>query len=164
MNAPQQLHSLLSQENIIVAPGCYDGLSARIIEHLDFKVTYLTGYGIEASRLGMPDIGFASMAEVIDHASNVCDATTLPVICDADTGYGDSLNVWRTVKKFEKTGVAGIHIEDQAIPKKCGGLPDREVIPATEMVGKIKAAVDAVDNKQFVILARSDAKTTLGIE
>jgi len=138
MNAPQQLHSLLSQENIIVAPGCYDGLSARIIEHLDFKVAYLTGYGIEASRLGMPDIGFASMAEVIDHASNVCDAITLPVICDADTGYGDSLNVWRTVKKFEKTGVAGIHVEDQAIPRNVVAYQVEKSSPRQKWLAKLK--------------------------
>jgi 2-methylisocitrate lyase-like PEP mutase family enzyme len=164
VNAPQKLNKLLSGESILVAPGCYDGLSARIIERLGFKVAYLTGYGIEASRLGKPDIGLASMVEVIDHARNICEAITLPVICDADTGYGDALNVWRTVREFEKTGVAGIHIEDQAIPKKCGGLPGREVIPQEEMVGKIKAARDAAENKNFIIIARSDAKTIHGIE
>jgi len=164
MNAPQKFRELLNLETILVAPGCYDGLSVRIIELLGFKVAYLTGYGIEASRFGKPDIGLASMAEVIDHARNVCDATSLPVICDADTGYGGVLNVWRTVREFEKVGVAGIHIEDQAIPKKCGGLPGREVISLEEMVGKIKAARDAAENKHFVIIARSDAKATHGIE
>lgn len=164
VRAPQRFRRLLSEQNIIVAPGCYDCLSAIIIEKLGFETVYLTGYGIEASRLGKPDIGLASMAEVVDHAKNVCESVNLPVICDADTGFGDVISLWRTVREFERTGVAGIHIEDQVLPKKCGGLPGRSVVSKEEMVGKIKAARDALDDKEFIIIARTDAKASLGIE
>ena len=164
MRAPQRFRRLLSDQNIIVAPGCYDSVSAIIIEKLGFKTAYLTGYGIEAARFGKPDIGLASMSEVVDQARNVCESVSLPVICDADTGYGDVTNVWRTVREFEKSGVAGIHIEDQVMPKRCGGLPGRSVITADEMVGKIRAARDALDDKEFIIIARTDSKASLGME
>lgn len=164
MTKPSEFRKLLATQYIVVAPGCYDCLSAMVIEKLGFKAVYLSGYGIEASRLGKPDIGFAAMNEVVDQAKNVCESVKLPVICDADTGYGDALNVWRTVREFEKAGVAGVHLEDQVMPKKCGGLPGKKVITKEEMVGKIRAARDAVDNKQFVIIGRTDAKASLGLE
>ncbi|MFC1903460.1 oxaloacetate decarboxylase [Chloroflexota bacterium] len=164
MTAPQAFRRLLSEQKIVVAPGCYDCISARVIEKLDFKAVYLTGYGIEASRLGRPDIGLASMVEVVDHARNVRESVSLPVIADADTGYGDVLSVWRTAREFEKAGVAGIHLEDQMMPKKCGGLPGKIVISREEMVDKIRAARDALDNKEFVIIGRTDSRLTLGME
>jgi len=153
---------LLKDKRTILVPGAYDGLSAKVIDSLGFDAVYLTGYGMEASRLGMPDIGLASMAEVVDQARNMNEAVSIPVVCDSDTGYGGLINVYRTVRSFEKAGIAAIHLEDQSFPKKCGGLPGRELISAGEMVGKIKSALDAREDDDFVIIARTDARGASG--
>ena len=161
-NRASQLRALLSAERIVVAPGVNECVSARIVEQLGFKAVYMTGLGTEAAILGKPDIGLASMAEVVGNARNIADSVSIPLISDADTGYGNALNVWRTVREFAKANVAAIHLEDQVTPKKCGGLPGRVVVPIAEMVGKIRAAKDAAGD-DLVIIARSDAKY-LGVE
>lgn len=157
-----RFRQLLESRRTVMAPGAYDGVSARIIESLGFEVVYVTGYGLEASRLGMPDIGLATMAEVVDQVGNINEAVNIPVVCDSDTGYGGVTNVVRTVRAFLKAGVAGIHLEDQTFPKKCGGMPGRKLVSTEEMVGKIKAAVNAKEDDDFVIIARTDAKGVLG--
>lgn len=163
-NKSSALRELLASEKIVVAPGCFDCLSARIVQSLGFNVVYLTGFGMEASRLGKPDIGLASMTEVVDLARSVVESVSVPVICDADTGYGGALNVWRTVREFARAGVAAIHIEDQTSPKKCGALPGKTVLPPDEMVAKIRAATDARGDGPMMIIARTDAMETLGLD
>ncbi len=157
------LKELLKSKTIVMAPGAYDGLSARIIESLGFDVVYITGSGTAASRLGMPDLGLYTMSEIVDQAQNINEAVNIPVVCDADTGYGGVLNVHRTVRSFEKAGIAGIHIEDQATPKKCGRLPGKNLVPTEEMVNKIKIATDAREDDYFVIIARTDAGLSEGL-
>jgi 2,3-dimethylmalate lyase len=152
------LRELLSKDGMIVAPGCYDSLSAVIAQSHGFPLVYMSGCAASGAMLGKPDIGLASMSEVLTNARNISGAVDIPLISDADTGYGNALNVWRTVREFEKAGVAGIHLEDQKTPKKCGLMEGRAVAPKEEMVGKIKAALDAREDKDFVIIARSDAK------
>lgn len=164
LNKREVFKELLRSKTTILAPGAYDGLSAKIIESLGFDSVYVTGYGVAASRLGMPDIGFCTMSEVVDQARNINEAINLPVICDADTGYGGVLNVYRTVISFEKAGIVGIHIEDQASPKKCGALSGRKLVSMEEMVSKIKIAVNAREDNNFVIIARTDARSSMGLE
>lgn len=157
------LRDLLSNKKMIFAPACYDCLSAVIAQKVGFELVGMTGCGATGAVLGIPDIGLASMTEMVTNARNMASAIDIPVISDADTGYGNELNVWRTVREFEKAGVAGIHLEDQVSPKKCGLMNGRAVIPAKEMIAKIKSAVDARVDKDFVIIARSDAKY-LGVD
>jgi len=125
---------------------------------------YLTGFGMEASILGMPDIGLASQAEIVTHAGNIANAVPIPVISDADTGYGGMTNIHRTVRDFERAGIAGIHIEDQALPKRCGGMAGRRVVPEEEMVARLNAATAARQDPDFVIIARTDAKAEHGVD
>ena len=158
MRATTKFRELMERETCIGLPGAYDCFSARLVEKMGFPAVYVTGYGIEATRLGRPDLGLSSMSEVIDQASNIADTVSAPVICDSDVGWGGALNVIRTVKAFEKAGVAGIHLEDQGMPKKCGGLDGRKNITLEEMVGKIKAAKEVLEDPDFVLIARSDAK------
>ena len=147
----------------MVAPGVYDALGAKIVAEAEFDAVSLSGFCIEAS-YGLPDMGMLTMTEVTSRAASVASAVDLPVICDADTGYGNAANVIRTVKEFEKAGVAGIHLEDQSLPKKCGAFPDKVLVSTSEMVGKIKAAADARIDPDFVIIARTDAVATGGME
>jgi 2-methylisocitrate lyase-like PEP mutase family enzyme len=154
----ESLRAQLEGDEVIVAPGAYDCVSARIIERLGFGTVYLSGMGLEATRLGRPDIGLMGMTEVVGAAASVAQSTSLPLISDSDTGYGGVLNVTRTIAEFERAGIAGVHLEDQSMPKKCGGLEGRTVIPAHEMVGKIRAAREALADENFVIIGRSDAK------
>lgn len=147
----------------LVAPGAYDGLSARVIERAGFEVVHATGAGISCAR-GYPDLGLLSMAEVVDSVRIISQATSLPVIADADAGYGSVQNVVRTVKEFERAGAAGIHIEDQVTPKKCGLLPGKHLISVGEMVAKIRAALDSRQDSDFVIVARTDARSVFGLE
>tara|TARA_B100000212_G_scaffold331059_1_gene297918 strand:- start:125 stop:961 length:837 start_codon:yes stop_codon:yes gene_type:complete len=146
-----------------MAPGVADALNARLVAEANFKAIYMTGSGTTASRLGMPDIGLLSVSEMVDNASRIADASGLPLISDADTGYGGPLNVHRTIRMFEKAGAAGVHIEDQNWPKRCGHLSGKTIIPAREMVSKIQAACDGRVDDNFVIIARTDALALEGL-
>ena len=157
MNVRRTLRSLVEKRNGLVVPGAYDGISARLVERAGFPVVYMTGYGTSASRLGLPDLGFAGLAEMADHARNLAAAVTVPLIADADTGYGNALSVRRTVQAYEGAGVAGLHIEDQVAPKRCGHLSGHQVIPRGEFAGKIRAAAEARQDPDFLIIARTDA-------
>lgn len=159
INAKAALRKLLAEESMVIAPGCYDAFSARILAHMGFKCIYVTGFGMEASILGTPDIGLATMTEFVRRGRNIAEAVGVPVIVDSDVGFGGVLNVYRTVKEFDRAGVAAIHIEDQVLPKKCPVISLPAVIDVEEMVAKIKAAKRAVEDtetKDFVIIARSD--------
>src|SRR5438874_7486526 len=163
-NSARQLRELLSASDLIQAPGAYDCLSARLIEAAGFPVVYMTGFGTSAAYLGRPDVGLLGMSEMVDNAKRIVDAVAIPVIADADTGYGNAMNVIRTVRAYEAAGVAGIHIEDQVAPKKCGHLEGKLVIPAEEMAEKVRAAVEARTQPEFVIIARTDARSVEGLE
>ena len=155
---------LLAAPPIVVAPGAFDCITARLVEAAGFAAVYVTGSGVSMSRLGAPDVGLASFAEVLDQVRRIADVVAIPVLADADTGYGGALNVIRTVSEFERAGVSAIQIEDQAFPKKCGHELGRKLVPTAEMVARIKAAVDARIDPDFAIIARTDARTTEGIE
>ncbi|MFC5996529.1 oxaloacetate decarboxylase [Pseudonocardia hispaniensis] len=159
-----RLRELLAAPDPLVAPGAYDALSARLVEQAGFAVAYMSGFGSTASLIGRPDIGLLSGTEMIDNARRIVAAVDIPVIADADTGYGNALNVLRTVQLYEQAGVAGIHLEDQATPKKCGHMGGKEVIPCAEMVGKIRAAVAARRDPAFVLIARTDAVAVEGLD
>ena len=145
----------LKKKDIVLAPGVYDALTALLAERAGFEALYLSGASISYTRLGRPDIGLASVSEVADTLANICARVSLPVIVDADTGYGNALNVVRTVKTFERAGAAAIQLEDQSLPKRCGHLDGKSLVSTSEMTGKIKAALDARD--QALIIARTDA-------
>lgn len=164
ISAAAQLRALLRGPEPVQAPGAYDALSARIVAEAGFPVVYMTGYGASAGLLGRPDVGLLSAAEMVDNARRIVLAVDKPVIADADTGYGNALNVRRTVQSYENAGVAGIHIEDQVTPKKCGHMEDKQLIPASEMVQKLRAAVDTRRDPDFVLIARTDARAVEGIE
>jgi len=153
----------LMGDGMVVALGAYDGLTARLISQADFAAVYMTGGG-RSSGFGYPDYGLLTMSEMVENAGRIVDAVDLPVISDADNGYGNELNTYRTIRAFEKAGVAGVHIEDQAFPKKCGHLDDKELIPLEDYVAKIRAAADARQSDDFVIIARTDARASLGFE
>jgi len=159
-----RLRRLLERDQILIVPGAHNPLAATIIDKEGFEVVYMTGYGTSASVLGKPDVGLLTMFEMVRNAANIVEAVNIPVIADGDTGYGNAVNVIRTVKEYEKAGVACIQLEDQAAPKKCGHMMGREIISKEEMVGKIKAACDARWDSNFMIMARTDARTIYGIE
>jgi len=154
----------MSDRKPLVLPGCYDALGARLIEQADFDAVYMTGFGTAASLLGRPDVGLLGLAEMVDNARRIASAVDLPVVADADTGYGNPINVIRTVQQYERAGVAGIHIEDQVLPKKCGHMENKQVVDADEMVAKVAAATAARSNPNFAIIARTDARAPLGFE
>jgi 2-methylisocitrate lyase-like PEP mutase family enzyme len=158
-----KFRSLLDGKKILLAPGAFDGMGARLIERVGFPVVYATGGGIARST-GFPDLGLLSFTEVLQRVKEIVQATFLPVIGDADTGYGSALNVIRTVKEFENAGVAAFHIEDQIFPKRCGHYDGHSLISVEEMVGKIEAAVHAREDPQTVIIARTDARSVFGLE
>lgn len=158
------MRELFASKKTVVAPGAHDMLTGKIIGRLGFDAVYMTGYGQSASHLGQPDVGLMTMSEMVARAANLVECCGVPVIADADTGFGNAVNVIRTVREYEKAGVAVIQLEDQVSPKKCGHMTGRQVIPMEEMVGKIRAAVDARVNSDFMIMARTDARTVLGIE
>lgn len=159
-----KLSQLIRADGVVVAPGVVDALTASIAQSAGFGALYLSGAGIAYTHLGRPDIGLVSMAEVADRLAMVCERVSVPVIVDADTGYGNALNVQRTVRLFETMGAQAIQLEDQTLPKRCGHLTDKSVIPAAEMAGKIRAAVDARRSQETLIIARTDAVQTDGIE
>lgn len=156
------LREMLRQPEIIVAAGCYECVSARLVERAGFRTAYLTGYGTSATLLGKPDYGYITMGEMVTHGKNIAAALSIPVISDADTGYGNVLNTIRTVQEFERAGVAAIHIEDQTFPKRCGHMEGKQVISMQEHTMKIKAAVEA--REEMLIIARTDARAPLGLE
>ncbi|GII33759.1 isocitrate lyase/PEP mutase family protein [Planotetraspora mira] len=164
MKRTTRLRELLSAPEILVAPGAYDGTGARIARSLGFKAIYLSGFETSASLLGAPDVGYLTMTQMAMRVSAICDAVDLPLIADGDTGYGNPLNVRRAVGAYEKAGAAGMHIEDQTFPKRCGHMLGRQVIPVSRMVEKVKAAVDARTDPDFLIIARTDARTTMGLD
>lgn len=159
----ERLRKRLSEKEILIAPGAYDALTAKIIEKTGFDAVYMTGYGTSASMLGRPDVGLLTMSEMVRRAANIVETINIPLIADADTGYGNAVNVYRTVREYEKAGVACIQLEDQLAPKKCGHMLGRQVISCEEMVGKIHAACDA-RRDNVMIMARTDARTQYGIE
>ena len=160
-----RLRELLVQRDLLVAPGAYDALSARLIAQAGFPAVYMTGFGTAASVLGQPDVGLLTMSEMVSRAAALAAVVgDRPLIADADTGYGNPINVRRTVREYERAGVAAIHIEDQVWPKKCGHMEGKQVIPVDEMVQKIRAAVDARQDPDFVIIARTDANAVYGLE
>jgi 2,3-dimethylmalate lyase len=161
---PVRLRALLESGQIIVAPGAFDPLSARLVEEAGFPAVYMTGFGTSAALIGRPDVGLLTMTEMVGNAGRIAACVDIPVIADADTGYGNPLNVIRTVGAYEAAGVAGIHIEDQVAPKKCGHLEGKLVIPAEEMAEKVRAAVEARTQPEFVIIARTDARAVEGLE
>jgi 2-methylisocitrate lyase-like PEP mutase family enzyme len=157
MSVRRTLRRLVTLKNGLVVPGAYDGVSARLVERAGFPAVYMTGYGTSASRLGLPDLGYAGLAEMADHARNLAAAVSIPLIADADTGYGNALGVRRTVQAYEAAGVAALHIEDQVAPKRCGHLTGHQLVPLAEFAGKIRAAVDARRDPDLMIIARTDA-------
>jgi carboxyvinyl-carboxyphosphonate phosphorylmutase len=158
------LRELLAQGETIVAPGAYDALTARIIEQAGFPAVYMTGFGTSASLLGRPDVGLLTMTQMVDNARRIAQAVDIPVISDADTGYGNPLNVIRTVQEYERAGVSAIHIEDQVMPKKCGHMENKQVIASAEMEEKIRAATEARTSSDFLIIARTDSRAVEGLD
>jgi 2-methylisocitrate lyase-like PEP mutase family enzyme len=158
------LRHLLTPGGLLVAPGVFDMISARIADRMGFRALYMTGYGTVASSLGLPDAGLASYTEMVGRVATIAGGTSTPLIADADTAFGGLLNVQRTVRGYEAAGAAAIQIEDQVFPKKCGHTPGRQVIPAEDMARKLRVACEARQNPDLLIIARTDARTALGID
>ena len=161
MRTTTKLRELLSQERLLVSPFTYDAFMAKIAETVGFPIVYMSGFGTAMSR-GYPDVGLVSMSEMVDNARRIANTVSVPVIADADTGYGNAINVRRTVREYEQAGVAGIHLEDQVFPKKCGFFEGKQVIPMEEHVAKVRAALDAREDPDFLIIARCDALAVNG--
>ena len=159
-----RLRRLLEAPELLIAPGVAECVGARLVAEQGFDALYMTGAGTTASRLGMPDVGLLGVTEMADNAGRIADAAGLPLIADADTGYGGPINVRRTVRCYERAGVAGVHMEDQDWPKRCGHLAGKTLIPAEEMCAKVRAAVDARSDPDFIVIARTDAIAVEGFE
>jgi 2-methylisocitrate lyase-like PEP mutase family enzyme len=164
MSVRRTLRGLVAKRSGLVVPGAYDGVSARLVERAGFSAVYMTGFGTSASRLGLPDLGYAGLAEMADHARNLAAAVGIPLIADADTGYGNALGVRRTVQAYEAAGVAALHIEDQVAPKRCGHLSGHQIVPLGEFAGKVRAAVEARRDPDMMIIARTDAISAVGFD
>jgi 2-methylisocitrate lyase-like PEP mutase family enzyme len=164
MTSRQRLRELLAGDELIVAPGVYDGVSAALVSKLGFEAAYMTGAGVCASAYGLPDIGLATLTEMADRARVLAGLLEVPLIADADTGYGSPINVIRTVREYERAGVAAIQLEDQTFPKRCGHLAGKEVIHADQFARSLQAAVEAREDPDTVIVARTDARAPLGLE
>ncbi len=164
MNATTRFRELITREEILPAMGGYDALSASLIENAGGEVVYMSGSSVSTSTHAYPDVGVTTMTEMVTRARQMVNAVDVPVFCDADTGYGNPINVMRTVEEYESAGVAGIHIEDQTFPKKCGHFDDKSVVPTEEMVQKVRAASDARSDDDFVLIARTDARAVEGFE
>ena len=164
MRTTTKFRQLLNQPGIIQAPGSYDCLTAKLIQQAGFPAVYMTGAGTSVAQLGYPDLGLATMTDMIANAASITDILDVPLIADADTGYGGILNVRRTVRQYERAGVAAIHIEDQEMPKRCGHLDDKKVVSTEDMVQKIRAAVDARTDDDFTIIVRTDSIAVTGWE
>lgn len=163
MTQARKLRELIAAPDLLVAPGAFDGITARTVEHAGFSCAYMTGAGSAAS-MGFPDYGLVTMSEMVQNAARMANVLSIPLVADADAGFGNELNVYRAVREYERAGVAGIHIEDQVDPKRCGHLDGKEVIRADDFVAKIRAAVDARRDKDFVIIARTDARAVNGFD
>ena len=159
----ERLKELIEAKQLLQAPGVYDGLTAKIVEAQGFAAVYMTGFGTAAA-FGLPDIGLLTMTEMVSNAARIAEAVDIPLVADADTGYGNPINVVRTVREYENAGIAAIHIEDQTWPKRCGHMSGKSIIETDDMVGKIKAAVDTRKDLNFLIIARTDAIATDGFE
>ena len=163
MHPGKKLRASLAGRSLVTAPGVFDMISARIADDLGFEALYMTGYGVSAS-IGLPDAGLATYTEMVGRAAQICQGTRTPVVCDADTGFGGLLNVERTVRGYEAAGAAAIQIEDQVFPKRCGHTPGRRVVPVEDMVRKIKVAVATRSSADFLVVARTDARTNHGLD
>ena len=163
MTQARRFREVLHRDGMVTAPGAYDCITARLIEQAGFDAVYMTGAGTAAT-LGYPDFGLLTMSEMVDNARRIAASVALPVIADADTGYGNELNAFRTAREYETAGVAGIHIEDQGFPKKCGHLDDKEIVPREDWLAKIRAAATARRDPDFVIIARTDARAVAGFD
>jgi methylisocitrate lyase len=164
MKKTTELKKLILGNEILIAPGAYDALSAKLIQEAGFKVVYATGAGISNSQFGFADVGLTTQTEILEQVRRIVNAVEIPVIVDVDTGYGNVLNMIRTVKEFEKAGAAAFQIEDQTFPKRCGHFEGKEVVPREEMINKIKAAVDTRQDEDLVIIARTDARAVFGMD
>lgn len=160
----KNLKNMLKTKKPLVIPGVYDALGAKIAQKVGFEAMFQTGYGTSATLFGMPDYGFIGAAETVDNARRICRAVSTPVIVDSDTGYGNALSVWKLVKELESAGAAGMFLEDQRWPKRCGHMQGKEVIPQEEYTEKLSAAIDARESKDFFIVARTDARATKGLD
>lgn len=164
MRMTTRLRQFLARPRLLLAPGAWDPLSARVVEEAGFEAVYVTGSGVAVGHLGLPDIGLATMTEMVEQIRRIAATVRIPVIADADTGYGNALNVRRTVREYEAAGVAALHLEDQEFPKRCGHLEGKRVIPAETMIARIRAACEARQAPDLVIIARTDARAVLGLE
>lgn len=164
MRPTRMLRQLVAKGTIVLAPGVADALNARLVAKHGFQALYMTGAGTTAVRLGMPDVGLLTMTEMVDNAARIVDASGLPLVADADTGYGGVLNVRRTIQSYERAGVAGVHLEDQVFPKRCGHLAGKQLVSVGEMVAKVKAACDARQDANFLVIARTDAIAVEGFD
>jgi len=160
----KNLKSMLKSKKPLLIPGVYDALGAKIAQKVGFDAMFQTGYGTSATLFGMPDYGFIGSTETVDNARRICRAVSVPVIIDADTGYGNALSVWKLVKELESAGAGGIFLEDQKWPKRCGHMQGKEIISQEEYTEKLSAAIDARENKDFIIVARTDARATEGLD
>ncbi|WP_433027294.1 isocitrate lyase/PEP mutase family protein [Actinomycetospora sp. CA-053990] len=163
-NRRARLRELLGSGRPVLAPGAFDAHSARLVEQAGFDVVYMTGFGTTASLLGRPDVGLLGQAEMVDNARRLAGAVDVPLVADADTGYGNPINVVRTVREYEQAGVAGLHLEDQVMPKRCGHLAGKVVVPSEDMEAKIRAAVEARTDPDLVIIARTDVAAVEGLD
>ncbi|WP_428911734.1 isocitrate lyase/PEP mutase family protein [Niallia sp. Krafla_26] len=164
MSKTKEFQKLITEPGAFILPGAYDAMSARLIEEIGYKAIYATGAGISNAQLGWADVGLTSLKEVVDIVTRMADVTSIPIVVDADTGFGNAINVMRTVREFERAGVAAIQLEDQVSPKKCGHFNGKDVISKEEMVGKIKAALDTRQDENLAIIARTDALAVYGME
>ena len=165
MSQSKQLKEILDESELLVAPGCYDAMSARLIERAGFKATFMGGFAVSAARIGMPDTGLISYSEMLNQGSNICDAVSIPVLGDGDTGYGNAINVKRTVQGYAKAGMSCVMIEDQVAPKRCGHTKGKQVVTRDEASSRVKAAIDARDaGADILIMSRTDANYTHGLD
>jgi len=160
----KNLRNMLKSKKSLVIPGVYDALGAKIAQKVGFEAMFQTGYGTSATLFGMPDYGFIGATETIDNARRICRAVSIPVIVDSDTGYGNALSVWKLVKELESSGAAGIFLEDQIWPKRCGHMQGKEIVSQEEYTEKLSAALDARESKDFIIVARTDARAVKGLD
>ncbi len=160
----KNLKSMIKSKKPLVIPGVYDALGAKIAQKVGFEAMFQTGYGTSATLFGMPDYGFIGATETVDNARRICRAASVPVIVDSDTGYGNALSVWKLVKELESAGASGIFLEDQKWPKRCGHMQGKDVVSQEEYTEKLSAAIDARTSKDFIIVARTDARATQGLD
>ncbi|MEU8231227.1 carboxyvinyl-carboxyphosphonate phosphorylmutase [Actinoplanes sp. NPDC048791] len=164
MSRASKFKEMMLAPEILVVPSAYDALSAKVIAQTGFQAVHMTGSGTSASMLGLPDLGFATITEMATNAKNITLAVDLPVIMDIDAGYGNAMNTWRCVREFERAGIVGGHLEDQVVPKRCGHLEGKRLISTREMIGKIEAAVEAREDPDWTLIARTDAREKLGLD